>query len=324
CVNVWGDAATLAVISTVDLRRFGFGDNAKPHHTQVEADGSSWYVTLIGAGKVLKLDRDNRLVDSASMEVPGLMALHPSRDLLVVGRSMSAVNPPSRLVVLKRSDMSVVDEIDVFFPRPHALVWDPRGERVFVASLGSNQLASVGGQQNDVKLVDVPGPPHSLTQGAVSPDGRWLAVTAQLSNGLILFDVSDPAAPRLARTIPMAKGPFEPAFTPDSRWIWVTNLDGNRVSVVDASTWEVTAVLEHPALAQPHGIAVSSDGRVVYVSNRHQSGGAHDHDGGRPTGTGNVVAFCVATRQVIGVVPAGAYPAGMSMGRGTTGRSCGS
>jgi YVTN family beta-propeller protein len=306
------DVATNAVAATVDFRTLGFAANARPHHTQVEPDGSFWYVTLIGAGKVLKLDRDNRLVDSASMEVPGLMALHPTEDLLVVGRSMSAVNPPSRLVVLKRSDMSVVDEIDVFFPRPHALVWDARGERIFVASLGQNQLASVGVKSGEVKLVDVRGPPHSFTQAAVSPDGRWMVLTAQLTSQLAVFDVTDPAEPKLRTMLTLEKGPFEPAFTPDGKWVYVTDLDANRISVVDAERWEVAETLSHPALAQPHGIAVSPDGRVVYVSNRHQSGGAHDHEGGKATGQGTVVAICAATRKVIAVVPVGAYAAGIS------------
>ncbi len=54
------DVTTRTLIETVDLQKMGFGPNAKPHHTQEEADGSYWYVTLIGAGKVLKLDRSTR------------------------------------------------------------------------------------------------------------------------------------------------------------------------------------------------------------------------------------------------------------------------
>jgi YVTN family beta-propeller protein len=80
------DPATQRLLRTVDLRRYGVGDNAKPHHVQVEPDGSAWYVTLIGAGKVLKLDRKGRLRCSVDMEVPGLIALHPSKDLMFVGR----------------------------------------------------------------------------------------------------------------------------------------------------------------------------------------------------------------------------------------------
>lgn len=305
------DIAAPAVVETLDLRRFGFGDNAKPHHVQVEPDGSAWYVTLIGGGKVLKLDRQNRLLGSVDLEVPGLITLHPTRDLLFVARSMSAVNPPPRVAVIRRSTMELVDEVDLVFPRPHGLVAHPNGERVYVASLGVNQFASVGVADGDVQLVDVAGPAHGFVQAAVSPDGRWLALTAELSDALMVFDLATPASPVLAHTIPMPDGPFEPVFTRDGRWIYVTCLAANKVVVVDGERWEIVEVLAHAALSQPHGVAVSPDGRFVYVSNRHQAGGAHDHEGGQPTGAGTVVAICVATRTVEHVLTVGRYAAGM-------------
>src|ERR1700733_12537730 len=64
---------TLAVDTVIDLTRMGFTPNAKPHHVAVEKDGSFWYVTLIGDGKVLKFDRENKLVGRVSMETPGLL-----------------------------------------------------------------------------------------------------------------------------------------------------------------------------------------------------------------------------------------------------------
>jgi YVTN family beta-propeller protein len=305
------DGGTRKLLETVDLRRHGVGDNAKPHHVQVEPDGSAWYVTLIGAGKVLKLDRSNKLLGSADLEVPGLMSLHPSQDLLFVGRSMSAVNPPPRMAIIRRSDMKLLDEVDLLFPRPHGIGAHPRGERVYVASLGTNQLASVGVKDGDVQLVDVPGAAHGFVQVAVSPDGKWLAVTAELTDELMIFDLSDPTTPKLSRSLPLPDGPFEPMFTGGGRWIFVTCLGANRVAVVDTRGWKVVSVLEHEAFAQPHGIALSPDGRYVFVSNRHQHGGAHEHQGGKPTGAGTVVSFCAATRTADGVIKVGNYAAGM-------------
>ena len=307
------DADSRTVVETVDLRRYGFGDNAKPHHVQVEPDGSAWYVTLIGAGKVLKLDRGNRVLASADLQVPGLMTLHPTQDLMFIGRSMSAVNPPPRIAVIRRSDMQLQDEIDLLFPRPHGITAHPSGEMVFTASLGTNQLASVGVADGDVHIVDVPGPARGFVQTAVSPDGRWLAVTAELTDELMIFDLSNPREPKLWRTIPMPDGPFEPLFTGDGRWIYVTCLGANRVAVVDTRTWEVPAVLEHEAFSQPHGITVSPDGQHVFVGNRHQLGGTHDHHGGKPTGTGTVVVICAATRTPEAAIGVGNYAAGMGM-----------
>lgn len=305
------DGKTRALLETLDLRHYGFGDNAKPHHVQVEPDGSAWYVTLIGAGKVLKLDRANRIQASTDLQVPGLMTLHPTRDLMFVGRSMSAVNPPPRMAVIRRSDMRLLDEIDLLFPRPHGIAAHPGGERVFVASLGTNQLASVGVADGEVHIVDVAGPAPGFVQAAVSPDGRWLAVTAELTDDLMIFDLSNPREPKLARTIPMPDGPFEPLFTGDGRWIFVTCLGANRVAVVDTRDWGVPTVLEHEAFAQPHGVALSPDGQHVFIGNRHQLGGTHDHLGGKPTGTGTVVAICAATRTPEAVVKVGNYAAGM-------------
>jgi DNA-binding beta-propeller fold protein YncE len=315
------DDATVSVIDpgarrllrTVDLRRYGMGDNAKPHHVQVEPDGSAWYVTLIGAGKVLKLDRRDRLLGSVEMEVPGLIALHPSRDLMFVGRSMSAVNPPPRMAVVRRSDMKLLDEVDLLFPRPHGIVVHPAGHVVYVASLGTNQIASVGVDQGEVRLADIPGMAHGFVQAAVSPDGRLLAVTAELTDSLLLFDLADPSAPKLARGLPMPDGPFEPAFTPDGRWIFVTALNANRVAVVDTRAWSVSVLPEHPGFGQPHGIALSPDGSRVFVGNRRQLGGVHDHAGGRPSGTGTVVAICVGSRAIDTVLSVGHYAAGLGI-----------
>lgn len=305
------DVNNRRLIETLDLRRLGFGDNAKPHHVQVEPDGSAWYVTLIGAGKVLKLDRSNRLLASANLEVPGLITLHPTQDLMYVGRSMSAVNPPPRVAAVRRSDMKVLDEIDLLFPRPHGIAAHPGGQRVYVASLGSDQIASVAVADGKVRLVNVPGVTRGFVQTTVSPDGKWLAVTAELSDGLTIFDLTNPAAPRLVRNVELPDGPFEAIFTGDGRWVFVTCLASNRIIVLDAKDWQVVTVMDDDVFAQPHGVALSPDGRYVFVSNRHQRGGAHEHQGGQPTGKGTVVAICAASQTIDKVIPVGNYAAGM-------------
>jgi DNA-binding beta-propeller fold protein YncE len=111
----------------------------------------------------------------------------------------------------------------------------------------------------------------------------------------------------------MPDGPFEPAFTRDGRSIFVTALNANRVAVVDTRNWSVRVLPEHAGFGQPHGIALSPDGSRVFVGNRHQLGGVHDHAGGRPTGTGTVVAICVESRNVDTVLSVGHYAAGLGM-----------
>jgi hypothetical protein len=59
----------------------------------------------------------------------------------------------------------------------------------------------------------------------------------------------------------------------------------------------------------------------MFVGNRHQAGGVHDHAGGKPTAPGTVVAICVGSRTVDTVLSVGNYAAGLGM---TPARSGGS
>jgi DNA-binding beta-propeller fold protein YncE len=194
---------------------------------------------------------------------------------------------------------------------------------VYVASLGTNQIAAVGVDQGEVRLLNVPGIPHGFVQLAVSPDGRLLAATAELTDSLLVFDLSEPATPKLVRTLGMPDGPFEPAFTPDGTTIFVTALNADRVAAVDTRSWAVTLLPEHAGYGQPHGIALSADGSRLFVGNRHQAGGAHDHAGGRPTAPGTVVAICATSRAVDTVLTVGHYAAGLGIGPADAGgRTC--
>lgn len=309
------DMATNRVVRTVDLRQLGFSANAKPHHVAVEPDGSFWYVTLIGDNRIVKLDRDNRVVAQVAFEVPGMLALHPTEDLLFVGRSMTAVNPPQRIGILRRSTMQL-EELPVFFPRPHAIALEPRTGTVYTASLAVNQMAAVKPLDEEVKLIDVAGPAHALMQFAVSPDGRTLVVSAELSHLVLVFDITDPMSPRLTDEIDVGAQPFDPLFTPDGRWVYLGNKGANTVTVIDMSTRRVASVISGRGLAQPHGVAASRDGRFVYISNNNL-GQTHDMATGNhaapatPAGTGTVVVIDTATREIVSVIEVGHNAAGI-------------
>ncbi len=305
------DIETNSLLHTIDLRELGFSANAKPHHTAVEPDGSFWYVSLIGDGVVLKFSRDDELVGRAEFEVPGLLALHPTEDQLFVGRSMAAVNPPQRIGIIRRSDMTI-EEIDVFFPRPHALAVDPRGGHIYSGSLAVNQLASIDLETEELNLVDLEGEPHTLVQFALSPDGATMVATGQLTGKLLVFDASDPAEIRLRTSVDVGAQPWHPVFTPDGRYVYVGAQESNTISVVDAATWTVADVIEGEGIAEPHGAAVSPDGRYVYVSNRNLNDTYASREGRPQGGVGTVVVIDTATRAIVKVIEVDRYAAGMS------------
>ncbi|MDX1493220.1 MAG: hypothetical protein R3253_04030, partial [Longimicrobiales bacterium] len=185
------------------------------------------------------------------------------------------------------------------------------------ASLGQPSLAYAPLGAEDVDLLQLEthaGGEHGgnpmIVQFGVSPDGRWLVATGQMSGELMVLD-ADGDEPSLARSVAVGGQPWHPTFSPDGREIWVPRQTGNSVAVIDTESWEVVDVVEHPAQVGPHGSAISPDGRTVYVSARNESG-AYSGTGDDPR-PGTVVAIDRASREVVAVLEVGRYAAGMDV-----------
>jgi DNA-binding beta-propeller fold protein YncE len=310
------DMASRSVVRTIDLTALGFSSNAKPHHIVGEPDGSFWYVSLIGDNRVIKLDANDRVVAQGTMETPGMMALDPSRDLLIVSRSMSAVDPPRRIGLLDRSDLSG-EEVDVFFPRPHPVALSGSGY-AYTGSLGVNQMASVDLDGETVELTDIEGTAHALVQFAVSPDGGTLVASTELTGLLLVFDLSTPDEPRQVNSVALGPMAFDPIFTPDGSTVWVPVKGTNEVVVLDVSTWSVVERIRHEGLKQPHAIAFSADGRTAFVSNNNTMDHMADHaaHAGMEGGAGALVVIDVATRRVLDALEIGRNLTGMGVRAG--------
>lgn len=329
------------VIRTIKLQDLGFTENAKPHHTAVEPDGSHWYVSLIGDDVVLKFNRNNELVDQAAFERPGLLAIHPIQDYLFVGRSMKAVNPPQRIGMIRRSDMRI-EELDVFFPRPHALAVHPGGQYVYSASLAENRMAIVDFAEEAADLLTLDPPAmntmgdnamdhdmadhaghdmgqdhgmmvHTFVQFAVAPDGKTMVAGGEMTGTLLFLDTRTPGSPELAEAIAVNAAPWHPVFSPDGRYVYFANKRADTVTIVDMEARSVDAVIEGNGLAQPHGAAVSPDGRYLYVSSNNLSGAyTPRYPFGDNANAGTVAVINTETRTIEKVLEVEANATGMS------------
>jgi len=309
---------TLAIDTVIDLTALGFSANAKPHDTAVEPDGSAWYVTLIGDGKVLKFDRANHLVGQIDMETPGLIAIDRVHDSMYVGRSMTAVNPPKSLGVIKRSTFEKIDEQEVLIARPHAIVASHDGRYVHTASLAENRIASVETATGRVTLTTLDGAPRSLVEFTISPDGRTMVVGGELSNTMLVFDLTGTPPLVPVREFTVGGKPWHPSFAPDGKVVYVPLLTDNAVAEVDPFMGIVRRRFTE-GFAQPHGSVVSPDGRYLFVSNRNTGGGGmagmsghdmHGKDGDTST-NGWLTVVDLASGKMVKQLMLGASPAGM-------------
>jgi YVTN family beta-propeller protein len=302
------DMDTQSVVDTVDLKALGFSANAKPHHAVAEPDGSHWYVSLIGENTVLKFNADNQIVGRAEMEVPGLLSLHPTKDLLLVGRSMSAVNPPKSLAVVRRADMSV-KMIDTFFSRPHALTTAADGRYTFIASLATNQMLAMNTDTEETRLFRLGGKTQTLVNFAASPDGSTVIAGGQVTGQLLVFDTSSPTETAVTDTISVGAQPWHPVIHPDGKTAYVPLKADNAIAVVDLESRTVTTRITGNGLAQPHGTTLSPDGRYLFVSNNNRKG-AYTPTGDNPD-AGTITVIDTETNEIASVIEVGTYPTGI-------------
>ncbi len=316
------DVESLEVVRSVDLTALGFSRTANPHHVAVEPGGERWYVSLIGENRVARFDRAGDLLGTFEMSTPGMLSFDAGSGVLMASRSMSAVNPPTRVGWVDTRTMEG-EEIDVFLPRPHPMALSPDGRWAYTGSLGVNQIAAIDLETEDVTLTDLEGPPHALVQFDISDDGRTMVAATELSGRLLAFDLSDPAHPRQVASLELGPMVFDPVFGPGGTTVWVPVKGANEVAIVRTSDWTVERRLAFESFRQPHQVVFSADGTRAFVSSNnkadHMSGMA-DHAGhaGMESDTmnGNVTVIDVRSYEVAEVIELGRNVTGMGIAGG--------
>ncbi len=265
------EATANVVIRRIDFQTRGFSPLSKPYDVAVEPDGSFWYVSLSGENLILKLDRSNQIAAQTSIEKPGLMEIDPVRDLLYVTRAQSDDTPPASIAVVRRSDLFVQD-VDVTFSRPHALAVRPQNDYVLSASSDVDQIMIISTESRSVSLFPIQGPEQGISHFELSEDGSTLYGSSTLRNQVSFFDLSGIPVIRQLQSVSIGVQPGCLTLIPSALELVVCNPAANRLTILSSSTGAVLTTVSDASLASPSGSTLSSDGRVLYVSNANTTG----------------------------------------------------
>jgi YVTN family beta-propeller protein len=264
-----------------------------PHEVALSSDGRTAVVTDYGGpggGKTLTVIdvpalRVARTIDLGEYRRPHGIAFLPGDSLVAVTSEAS-----QHVVLVNVAAGAVRRAIPTRHAGSHMLGVVRDGARLFTGDIGSNTVSELDVRTGaHVRSVDVPAQPEAIN---VTPDGAEVWVGSNATGKVSVVD------PRTGAVTTAAEGfgwPYRVLFTPDVRTVLLPDLRREELRFVDRATRRELARLTFPGAA-PQGIAITPDGRHVFQS---------------LSGQGRVAIIDVATRAVLGHVPAGETPDGV-------------
>jgi YVTN family beta-propeller protein len=174
---------------------------------------------------------------------------------------------------------------------PYNMYYTPDGRFAIVVAEREARLNFLN--PADMKLVEsVPVPCRGIDHMDFSANGRFLIASCEFAGSLLKVDVS---TRRVVGTLSLKAGgmPQDVRSAPDGKLFYVTDMVANGVYVIDPHAFSKVEFI--PTGKGAHGIAVSRDAKVMYVSNR---------------GEGSVSVIDFATRKPIAKwqIPGGGSP----------------
>ena len=202
------DAQTGALIRTIPL-------GVEPIAAVISADGRIAYVTILGGPKPTAQQRQARQCCDARAEA-----------VRVDARGIAEAGTVSRIDLVS----GVVERDIVAGRHPTALVWDQRGNRLFVADGNSDSVTVIDTKTQVATRIGItPFREKQIglapTALALSPDGRTLFVALGGANAVAMYDVSGARA-RLTGLIPTAWYPNSLDVSADGKLLAVGALLG--------------------------------------------------------------------------------------------------
>src|SRR5690606_30813539 len=252
------DPNTLAIRSTIDMpdeRPLGLGLNDR---TQM------LYTSNTHNGSVSAIDlRTGKVV--ATISSPADTSAHVYR-VLVDDQSntvyVSIASTPGNVWVIDGNTNRIAHIIDSTGTRTTGLALDRGANRLYTASLGSNEITAIDLATRKV-VKTFPAGGERPTQLAFDNATNRLFITNQGTDNMTVLDTE---TGELLATVATGKQALGIGFDSKSQLVYVANRQAGTVSVIDAASYAIVSSLDAGSL--PNTVAINPQSSVVYVTNK--------------------------------------------------------
>ena len=208
------------------------------------------------------------------------LAHHPTKPLLYAANRHTRPIP-GHVVVFDTATGNRVAEIATEI-NPYDLVFDATGDNLFVSNWSSRSISVIDTRTNKTRAVIKVG--HNPNDMVLAKDGR-LFVACGNENSVYVIDTKslrpiEVISTAMFKMAPVGSTPNALALDPAQKMLFVANADNNNVAVINISDDEISNVVGFiPTAWYPSALAVSADGRSLYVGSSKGLGGYPNPEG---------------------------------------------
>lgn len=243
-----------------------------PH--MVKEHGDHYYVTLIAAGKLLKIRKsDNAIVNETNgIERAGMIQISPNANVAYVSRSSTSPGIYNSVYAVALDNMSIISEISLPVTGvPHAIALTADGKKLYVANLTKDRISVVNAETNEFVEDIILDQGTEPMEASISPDGNYLYVSGMGSNKLIVINTQ---TEQVISSIDVNHMPMHIAVSSTGNRIYVSTMMMSTVDVIEKSgnTWSMIKRISHPGFNMLHGCDLSPNDDYLFVSSRNLDG----------------------------------------------------
>ena len=288
------------VIKRIDLSSdiSGMKIGFMPHNIQVAPDNKSVWVTAnamdmnkakISFFKILRVRADEGHGEEGGMKINDeVIVIDPLTDKIIKRIEMGADLHLSHVALTSDSNYAIAaaqtkgviykintrtyevekEAITEKGGEPHGLRISPDGKTAYIAMLKGKSIGVLDIEKMSLSYIPLKG---AAVQTGVTADGKYALASVYDAKSLAVYDITSQKLSYV--DLPKeAKGPVQIYPSPDSKYVYVADQgyyfnqpNSDLVYKISLEEMKVTQTIKGGTA--PHGVAVSQDGKFVYITN---------------------------------------------------------